>query len=132
MAKKKRSAWSDGDDGGFNSPFAGLAPAATCAPASEKKTDATRKANAPQKTDTTLPKRAVVRLEKKGRGGKKVTVITHLALPTDALEQWALKLRKQLGCGGSVEGETVVLQGDQRKRTIALLETLGVKRVTAG
>lgn len=77
----------------------------------------------------TIP-RAVVRMERAGRGGKEVTVIDHLDLPADELAQWLKALKSALGCGGVVEQSSIVLQGDQRKRTPALLTARGVKRVT--
>ena len=78
------------------------------------------------------PARAVVRREKKGRGGKEVTVVEQLGLPPRELETWLKALKTQLGCGGAVEGDALVLQGDQRDRTRALLEARGVRKVIAG
>lgn len=76
--------------------------------------------------------RAVVRLERAGRGGKDVTVIEHLAIPPADRGDWLKALKAQLGCGGVVEGEALVLQGDHRKRLPALLTARGVKKVTVG
>ena len=78
------------------------------------------------------PARAVVRMERKGRGGKEVTVVSHLGLPKARLEEWLKALKNGLGCGGQVEGEEIVLQGDQRDRVRALLEARGVAKVTIG
>jgi translation initiation factor 1 len=78
------------------------------------------------------PARAVVRMERKGRGGKEVTVVEQLGLKPAELETWLKALKGSLGCGGAVQGETLVLQGDQRKRLPALLEDRGVRRVTIG
>ena len=47
-------------------------------------------------------------------------------------EAWLKALKAALGCGGKVEGETLMLQGDQRKRLPALLSARGVKKVTLG
>lgn len=74
--------------------------------------------------------KVVVRRERKGRGGKTVTVVSGLA--ADALEKTAKRMRKSLGCGSSVEGETIVLQGDQTDRAAAWLEGEGIKRVVRG
>ena len=76
--------------------------------------------------------RAVVRLERSGRRGKEVTVVEHLAIATTARDEWLKALKAALGCGGSVEGERLVLQGDQRKRLPALLQERGVKKVILG
>lgn len=78
------------------------------------------------------PARAVVRMERKGRGGKEVTVVEQLALPAQELEQWLKALKNALGCGGAVEGERLVLQGDQRKRLPAILESRGVRKIICG
>ncbi|HEY0096728.1 MAG TPA: translation initiation factor [Archangium sp.] len=78
------------------------------------------------------PARAVVRMERKGRGGKEVTVVEQLGLPAAELEKWLKALKGGLGCGGTVEEDTLVLQGDQRERLPALLEARGVRRVTVG
>lgn len=76
--------------------------------------------------------RAVVRMERSGRGGKEATVIEQLDLTPAEREVWLKALKAALGCGGKVEGETLMLQGDQRKRLPALLSARGVKKVTLG
>jgi translation initiation factor 1 len=78
------------------------------------------------------PARAVVRMERKGRGGKEVTVVEQLGLPQAQLEVWLKALKGSLGCGGAVEEESLVLQGDHRDRLPALLESRGVRRVIVG
>ncbi len=78
------------------------------------------------------PARAVVRMERKGRGGKEVTVVEQLELPARELEAWLKDLKGVLGCGGALEGATLVLQGDQRKRLPALLTARGVRKVVVG
>ncbi len=78
------------------------------------------------------PARAVVRMERKGRGGKEVTVVEQLGLRAPELETWLKALKNSLGCGGTVEEETLVLQGDQRERLPALLSARGVRKVTVG
>jgi translation initiation factor 1 len=74
--------------------------------------------------------RAVVRLERAGRGGKEVTVVEHLNLAGLELDRWLKALKTGLGCGGTVEGDAIVLQGDQRKRLPPLLTKRGVRKVT--
>jgi translation initiation factor 1 len=78
------------------------------------------------------PARAVVRLERKGRGGKEVTVVEQLGLAPRELDQWLSALKGALGCGGVAEDGAIVLQGDQRKRLPKILEGRGVRRVTVG
>jgi translation initiation factor 1 len=71
-------------------------------------------------------------MERSGRGGKEVTVVEHLALPAPDRDLWLQALKAALGCGGSVEGDALMLQGDQRSRLPALLLARGVKKVTLG
>jgi len=78
------------------------------------------------------PARAVVRIERKGRGGKEVTIVDKLGLGAAELETWCRDLKHALGCGGSVDGETIVLQGDLRSRIPAVLGARGVAKVTVG
>ena len=73
------------------------------------------------------PARAVVRMERKGRGGKEVTVVEQLE-GVD-LDKWLKELKNSLGCGGAIENGTLVLQGDQRKRLPKILEAKGVRKV---
>ena len=119
----------------FHNPFGALAgmrdrlPAQT-APAAEP--EPASAASAPAATAAKGPARAVVRLERRGRGGKEVTVVEHLALRADERDAWLKALKAALGCGGTVEEGTLVLQGDQRKRLPALLTARGVRKVTVG
>jgi translation initiation factor 1 len=71
-------------------------------------------------------------MERAGRGGKEVTVIEQLGLNHGPLEKWLKELKSALGCGGVVEGDALVLQGDHRERLVKLLTDKGVKRVVRG
>jgi translation initiation factor 1 len=72
----------------------------------------------------------VIRLERKGRSGKAVTMLDHLDLTPIVRERWLKELKAELGCGGVIEGDTIVLQGDHRKRLPKLLTKMGVKTVS--
>lgn len=76
------------------------------------------------------PARAVVRLERKQRRGKEVTVVEKLGLKPTELEQWCKQLKQAMGCGGTIEGDAIVLQGDLRARLPDALTKLGVRSVT--
>lgn len=78
------------------------------------------------------PARAVVRMERKGRGGKEATVVEKLDLPRAELARWSDALKRALGCGGGVEDGALVVQGDQRERVVRWLEERGVKKVVRG
>lgn len=78
------------------------------------------------------PARAVVRLERKGRGGKEATVVEKLGLDAAELARWADALKRALGCGGGVEEDAIAVQGDQRDRVVKWLADRGVKKVVRG
>jgi translation initiation factor 1 len=87
---------------------------------------------APAKSVPAAPARAVVRMERKGRGGKEVTVVEKLELPAKDLERWVKELKQALGCGGAVEGRDLVIQGDQRERVREWLAARGVSKISVG
>ena len=68
---------------------------------------------------------AKLRLEKKGRGGKMVTVIYDLPENAVFLKELAGDLKRACGTGGAVAGNTVEIQGDQRIRVRELLQERG-------
>jgi translation initiation factor 1 len=114
----------------FHNPFGALKSLRDSLPASPEP---------PAQPETTAPSapvktiaRAVVRIERSGRGGKEVTVVEQLTLSAADREGWLKELKSALGCGGVIEGDALVLQGDQRKRLPKLLEKRGVKKVTLG
>ena len=74
--------------------------------------------------------RLVLRMERKGRGGKTVTVLSGLVGTTDQVDGVARTLKKALGTGARVEGGEVVIQGDVRERLRAWLAERGVKRIS--
>lgn len=74
----------------------------------------------------------VVRRERKGHGGKTVTVIDGLGLSPAQLEAVARRMRKALGCGSWVDRGRVVLQGDFAQGAEAWLLRHGAARVVQG
>ena len=74
-----------------------------------------------------VPKKVVAkfRMEKKGRGGKSVTVIEGLPRNEAFLEGLAKELKKACGTGGAVREGAIELQGDCRERLRTLLEARG-------
>jgi translation initiation factor 1 len=119
-------------------PASGAAPAVDAAPAGggSPPGDAVPASGEPGPTGAARPRpapaRAVIRIERKGRGGKEATVVEKLDVTAGELERWSLELKRSLGCGGGVEGGAIVLHGDQRARAKAWLEARGVRKVTLG
>ena len=74
----------------------------------------------------------VVRRERKGHGGKTVTVIEGLRLSSTQLEMVARTLRRTLGCGSRVEDGCVLLQGDLVPATEKWLRARGATQVVQG
>lgn len=129
MATSKKGGWSDAPaQAPLSNPFAALAalrPAEPAAGAAHAAASATKPA-----ADPKLPARAVVAVERKGRGGKTVTLVTHLGLSNDALDAWVTEMKRSLGCGGTREDDAIALQGDQRERAIDWLTRKGVRKVS--
>jgi len=68
---------------------------------------------------------ARLRIEKKGRGGKTVTVIDGLPRNDAFLAGLARDLKRACGAGGTVGEGAVEIQGDVRERVRALLAARG-------
>jgi len=69
--------------------------------------------------------RCVLRLEKKGRGGKSVTVVADLPRNDAFLAALAGELKRACGTGGTAADGAVEIQGDQRDRLRPLLQAKG-------
>jgi translation initiation factor 1 len=71
--------------------------------------------------------RVVLRREKAHRGGKVVVVVDGFEAQhsLEAIDALAKRLRESCGCGGTVRGRAVELQGEQAARARALLEAEG-------
>jgi translation initiation factor 1 len=132
MAKKQDNNDSKDDQGKVASPFAALAGLREALPPGPAPASSEPPAAGEPSRAAAGPARAVVRLERKGRGGKEVTRIEKLGLGVDELERWCGELKKALGCGGAVEGDALVLHGDLRRRVEPLLVARGVRKVTMG
>ena len=76
----------------------------------------------------TLPKnqqKLRVSMEKKGRGGKTVTLIRGFIGTEDDLKDLGKLLKTKCGVGGSVKDEEIIIQGDFKQRVIDLLKAEG-------
>lgn len=81
-----------------------------------------------------VPSDGVVRLarQSKGRGGKPVTRILGLPGDTAALARLAHELKHFCGAGGTVRGDVIEIQGEQRERLEPKLRAMGYQVKRAG
>ncbi len=73
-----------------------------------------------------------VGLESKGRGGKKVSVITGLPLSDTEFDALTTKLKRTCGTGGTHKDGQIEIQGDHRDKLMAELQKLGYKPKRTG
>lgn len=80
------------------------------------------------------PQQQMIRIkrEKKGRGGKTVTVLYDWVLSAEDAKALSKLLKKKCGSGGAVKDKTIELQGDVRERVSAELAKLGYKTKLSG
>ncbi len=83
-----------------------------------------RKEKLPARTTSTVDpakQRIVVRLDRKGRCGKSVTLVEGLQLADQDREALLKQLKAKLGTGGAVKNGTLEIQGDHRDGVTAHL-----------
>ena len=68
---------------------------------------------------------AKLRMEKKGRGGKTVSVVYDLPRNDAFLKELCQELKRACGTGGTVQDDTIEVQGDLRDRIRACLTKRG-------
>ncbi|MCB9149096.1 MAG: stress response translation initiation inhibitor YciH [Caldilineaceae bacterium] len=73
-----------------------------------------------------------VQLERKGRGGKSVSVITGVLSPAHGRQALLKLLKNKLGTGGALKDDNVEIQGDHRDKIVELLKELGYQAKKAG
>jgi translation initiation factor 1 len=117
-----------------HNPFSGLQALRAALPEAPDTTTSKSPSGETTLASTTAAKefldKVVVRHERKGHGGKTVTVVSGIApAARDAL---CGALKKALGCGARVEGDDVVLQGELVERAMAFLQARGAKRIVRG
>ncbi len=77
--------------------------------------------------ETLAPERQKLRvaIERKGRGGKTATVVRGFVGTDDDLQALAKMLKTRLGTGGSAKEGEIIIQGEVKEKTVALLLSLG-------
>lgn len=69
----------------------------------------------------------LITYERKGRGGKQATIISGFECDEERLRDIASTLKQRLATGGSARGGEILVQGDRRADTAALLRSMGFK-----
>jgi len=76
--------------------------------------------------------KVIVRLDRKRRGGKSVTVIEGLQIPIKDREALLKKLKEGLGAGGTVKDASFEIQGDHCDALVAALTKMGYRPKRSG
>ena len=87
---------------------------------------------APQATLPPAKRKVFVRLDRKGRGGKAVTLIEGLQMSVKDGEAFLKQLKTGLGTGGTLKNNVFEIQGDRRNAVTEMLEDMGYKPRRAG
>jgi|SRR5208283_1944325 len=79
-----------------------------------------------------VQKQVYIRLERKGRCGKSVVIISGLRGSRQAMEAVLKLVKSRLGTGGTIKGETLEIQGNHREVVSLLLQDLGYRTKQSG
>ena len=76
----------------------------------------------------TLPpskQRLIVRIDRRQRAGKQVTLVEGFVGTSDDLAALAKTLKTKCGVGGTAKDGEITVQGDLRDKVVALLQSMG-------
>ncbi len=145
MSKRDRSSGKDrrplNDSAGFGGTLGDLFAARGLAPSGDPDATATTpeacsdadglapESFEPSPTSLAAVGPLTVRVDRKGRGGKVVTLVAGLPEAPGTLEPLARSLRRLLACGVATQGGQLVIQGDQASHVAAQLRRWGAPEV---
>lgn len=69
----------------------------------------------------------IVAIDRKGRAGKQVTLVSGFVGTSEDLAELGRTLKMKCGVGGSAKDGEITIQGDFRDRVTALLKEMGYK-----
>ena len=98
--------------------------------------DVPRKEKPEKKTvSASLPpahQKLTIRLDRKARAGKSVTLIEGLIMPQQEIEALLKEIKAKLGTGGAVRDTSLEIQGDHCGILIQMLEKMGFRAKRSG
>lgn len=82
-----------------------------------------------EEPDTLEPSKQnlIVSIDRKGRGGKQVTLVSGFVGTSDDLTDLGRTLKMKCGVGGSAKDGEITIQGDFRDRVVSILKDMGYK-----
>ena len=91
--------------------------------------DFTYEEEAEEETATLEPSKQnlIVAIDRKGRAGKQVTLVTGFIGTSDDLADLGRTLKVKCGVGGSAKDGEIAIQGDFRDRIVTILKDMGYK-----
>lgn len=85
--------------------------------------------------EDTLPpseQNLIVKIDRKGRGGKTATLIEGFVGAEDDLKALAKQLKNKCGTGGSAKDGIILIQGEVREKVVQELEKAGYRAKKSG
>ena len=91
--------------------------------------DFTYTEEAEEETATLEPSKQnlIVSIDRKGRAGKQVTLITGFVGSSEDLAELGRTLKVKCGVGGSAKDGEITIQGDFRDRVVTILKDMGYR-----
>ena len=127
-AKIKKKINTGDDQQSLSNPFASLSTLRDSLPEGEA-VEAISSTTVPESPSKEFASKVILRFERKGHGGKTVTVLSGILLMGDARKLFIKELGRALGTNVRAADDDIIIAGDQRERAKSWLEGRGAKRV---